>query len=239
MTEQPVKLTNAERLAALEESRSTMNAALDAVLAELRGQNSGLEAKLEESRTALAEVRGQSAGLEAKLEESRTALAEVRGQSAGLEAKLEESRTALADVRGQNAGLQAKLEESLTEVRGQSAGLQAKLEESRGAMDSTIAEVRGQSASLRATAEAQRQQIEDLTARVQGLDRLVKEQNAFMDELEKDMKEAFKNNGRTVTSWLEEKDRQFAALQGSSSMEGRVAQLEELVRRLQYRVATR
>jgi chromosome segregation ATPase len=218
MTEQPVKLTNAERLAALEESRSTMNAAL----AEVHGQSAGLEAKLEESRGALD-----------------TALAEVRGQSAGLEAKLEESRTALAEVRGQSAGLQAKLEESLTEVRGQSAGLQAKLEESRGAMDSTLAEVRGQSASLRTTAEAQRQQIEDLTARVQGLDRLVKEQNAFMDELEKDMKEAFKNNGRTVTSWLEEKDRQFAALQGSSSMEGRVAQLEELVRRLQYRVATR
>jgi chromosome segregation ATPase len=177
--EQPVKLTNAERLAALEESRST-------------------------TENALAEVRGQSAGLQAKLEESRSTT-----------------------------------ENALAEVRGQSAGLQAKLEESRSTTENALAEIRGQSTALRATVETQRQLIDELSVRVQGLDRLVKEQNAFMDELEKDMKEAFKNNGRTVAGWLEEKDRQFAALRGSGGMEGRVEQLEELVRRLQYRVATR
>ena len=92
---------------------------------------------------------------------------------------------------------------------------------------------------LQSALEAHEATLVEQAVRLEGLDKMVKELHAFMDELEKDMKDAFKNNGRTIAGWLEEKDRQLAALRGSGGMEARVAELEELVRRLQYRIATR
>jgi septal ring factor EnvC (AmiA/AmiB activator) len=92
---------------------------------------------------------------------------------------------------------------------------------------------------LQTVIEAHETTLVEQGTRLEGLDKMVKEQHAFMDELEKDMKDAFKNNGRTIAGWLEEKDRQLAALRGSGGMEARVAELEELVRRLQYRIANR
>jgi len=115
----------------------------------------------------------------------------------------------------------------------------AALEESRAKTEAEFVLLHEANGALHAMVEAQRQMIDELTARVQGLDQIVKNQDSFMDELEKDMKEAFKNNGRMIAGWLEEKDRQLAALRGSGGMEARVAELEELVRRLQYRIATR
>lgn len=118
---------------------------------------------------------------------------------------------------------------------------------------SEIKELKALTAVLKDLVNSQQKAINELTdrlhqaeermvfqeARLEGLDKMVKEQHAFMDELEKDMKDAFKNNGRMIAGWLEEKDRQLAALRGSAGMEARVAELEELVRRLQYRIATR
>ena len=108
-----------------------------------------------------------------------------------------------------------------------------------GELENTVAQVCTVNDSLRAIVDAQRALIDELTARVQGLDQIVKNQDAFMDELEKDMKDAFKNNGRTIAEWLEQKDRQIAELRGGGSMEQRLAEVEQLVKRLQYRMANR
>lgn len=113
------------------------------------------------------------------------------------------------------------------------------LEESRAKTEAELVQVRDTNTALRAMVDAQRQLIDELTARVQGLDQIVKNQDSFMDELEKDMKDAFKNNGRTIAGWLEQKDREIAELRGGGSMEQRLAEVEQLVKRLQYRMANR
>jgi uncharacterized coiled-coil protein SlyX len=113
------------------------------------------------------------------------------------------------------------------------------LEESRAKTEAELVQVSDTNVALRAMVDAQRALIDELTARVQGLDQIVKNQDAFMDELEKDMKEAFKNNGRTIAGWLEQKDREIAELKGAGSMEQRLAEVEQLVKRLQYRIAMR
>lgn len=118
----------------------------------------------------------------------------------------------------------------------------AALEESRAKTEAELVQLRGlveAQSQLGDLVEAQRQLIDELTARVQGLDQIVKNQDSFMDELEKDMKDAFKNNGRTIAGWLEQKDREIAQLRGSGSMEQRLAEVEQLVKRLQYRMANR
>ncbi len=196
--ETPVKLTNAERLAALEESRVKS----EIELAQTREMVDGQLQQIQVANIRLETLTNRVQGLDQMCE----SYAGIRG---------------MVDAqRPQIEALSTRLEEVTVRVQG-------------------VEQIRESNASLREMTERQRQQIEELSGRLQGLDRIVKEQNAFMDELEKDMKEAFKNNGRTVAAWLEEKDRQFSVLQGAGSMEGRVAQLEELVRRLQYRVATR
>lgn len=115
----------------------------------------------------------------------------------------------------------------------------AALEESRAKTEAELVQVRDTNTALRAMVDAQRQLIDELTARVQGLDQIVKNQDSFMDELEKDMKDAFKNNGRMIAGWLEQKDREIAQLRGGGSMEQRLAEVEQLVKRLQYRMANR
>ncbi len=115
----------------------------------------------------------------------------------------------------------------------------AALEESRAKTDAELVVIRDTNVALRAMVDAQRALIDELTARVQGLDQIVKNQDSFMDELEKDMKDAFKNNGRTIAGWLEQKDREIAELRGGGSMEQRLAEVEQLVKRLQYRMANR
>lgn len=108
-----------------------------------------------------------------------------------------------------------------------------------GELENTLTQVRSVNDALHAMVDAQRALIGELTARVQGLDQIVKNQDAFMDELEKDMKEAFKNNGRTVAGWLEQKDREIAELRSGGSVEQRLAEVEQLLKRLQYRIAMR
>jgi DNA-binding ferritin-like protein len=130
-----------------------------------------------------------------------------------------------------NAERLAALEESRAKTEAELARV--------GELENTVAQVRSANDALHALVDAQRALIDELTSRVQGLDQIVKNQDAFMDELEKDMKEAFKNNGRTVAGWLEQKDREIAELRGGGSMEQRLAEVEQLVKRLQYRVATR
>ena len=115
----------------------------------------------------------------------------------------------------------------------------AALEESRAKTEAELVVVRDTNVALRAIVDAQRALIDELTARVQGLDQIVKNQDSFMDELEKDMKDAFKNNGRTIAGWLEQKDREIAELRGGGSMEQRLAEVEQLVKRVQYRMANR
>ena len=113
------------------------------------------------------------------------------------------------------------------------------LEESRAKTEAELVVVRDTNVALRAMVDAQRALIDELTARVQGLDQIVKNQDSFMDELEKDMKDAFKNNGRTIAGWLEQKDREIAELRGGGSMEQRLVEVEQLVKRVQYRMANR
>ena len=115
----------------------------------------------------------------------------------------------------------------------------ASLEESRAKTEAELVVVRDTNVALRAMVDAQRALIDELTARVQGLDQIVKNQDSFMDELEKDMKEVFKNNGRTIAGWLEQKDREIAELRSGGSVEQRLAEVEQLLKRLQYRIAMR
>ncbi len=134
-------------------------------------------------------------------------------------------------VKMSNAERLAALEESRVKTEAELARV--------GELENTVAQVRTVNDALHALVDTQRQLIDELTARVQGLDQIVKNQDAFMDELEKDMKEAFKNNGRTIAGWLEQKDREIAELRSGGSVEQRLAEVEQLVKRLQYRVATR
>lgn len=107
--------------------------------------------------------------------------------------------------------------------------------------------------TLKEFIHTQQELIKGLAARITLLDSSLKEQTAYINRLNKEIKDAFTHNGKVITGWLGTKDRQIAelkkiadevasqreAMNHANSMESRLANMEKALHRIQNRVALR
>ena len=107
--------------------------------------------------------------------------------------------------------------------------------------------------TLKEFINTQQDLIKGLTARISLLERSLKDQAAYINTLNKEIKDAFAHNGKVITGWLGTKDRQIAELKKigdevtaqrdvknrTNIIEDRVQNLEKALHRIQNRVALR